>query len=146
MALERLKFPCIFYFTSCPPEEVIYQLNFNPEGIKQKDEYVKMFEDCGREYLFDCMNYSYFRKPKSQMDGEEEIFCDDESRLEMMNRILRWRLIPLVAIFTTVFVPQLRSERKGVSIFFWILGILYLLIFLHFGSHYLRFRKQVRKG
>ena len=50
-------------------------------------EYVRMFEDCGWEYLTEFDGYNYFRKPADKMQQEEEIFCDDISRLDMMNRI-----------------------------------------------------------
>lgn len=32
----------------------------------------------------DYCGYSYFRKPASKMSGEEAIFCDDASRLDMI--------------------------------------------------------------
>ena len=65
---------CIYHFEECEPEEVIYQLDYNQEGIENKDEYVKMFNDCGWEYLQDYVGYSYFRKPADEMNDNEEIF------------------------------------------------------------------------
>ena len=59
-------------------------------------EYVRMFEDCGWEYLTEFDGYNYFRKPADKMQQKEEIFCDDISRLDMMNRIFIGRVIPLV--------------------------------------------------
>ena len=38
---------CVYHFEKCEPEDVIYQLDYNQEGIAHKDEYIKMFEDCG---------------------------------------------------------------------------------------------------
>ena len=32
---------------------MIYQLDYNPDGKKNQEEYVQMFEDCGWEYLKD---------------------------------------------------------------------------------------------
>ena len=72
---------CVYHFEKCQPEDVVYQLDYNQEGIKQKAEYVQMFADCGWEYLQDYVGYSYFRKPAKEMNGDEEIFCDDQSRL-----------------------------------------------------------------
>lgn len=43
-----------------------------------------MFRDCGWEYVQDYMGYSYFRKPAPASERDAEIFCDDASRLEMM--------------------------------------------------------------
>ena len=84
----------IYHFEECEPADVIYQLDYNQEGSAHQDEYIQMFADCGWEYLQDYMGYSYFRKPASECDGSEEIFCDDESRLEMMNRIYKGRFCP----------------------------------------------------
>ena len=47
----------------------------------------------------DFNGYCYFRKPMAMMQQKEEIFCDDTSRLEMMQRIFYGRIIPLIAIF-----------------------------------------------
>ena len=96
----RVAYPGIYYFEKCTPEDVVYQLDYNQEGIEGKGEYVQMFRDCGWEYLMDYAGYSYFRKPVAEMKQEEEIFCDNESRLEMIRRVFRGRIIPLIVIFT----------------------------------------------
>ena len=70
--LERVGFLGVYRFARCTPEDVVYQLDYNPDGLAHKDEYVRMFEDCGWEYLQDYVGYSYFRKPVSQMDGRDE--------------------------------------------------------------------------
>ena len=77
---------CYYHFERCEPEDVIYQLDYNPEGIAHKAEYVQMFNDCGWEYLQDYLGYSYFRKAVSENGAEEEIFCDKESRLQGRKR------------------------------------------------------------
>lgn len=39
---------------------MIYQLDYNPDGKKNQEEYVQMFEDCGWEYLKDfAVKYIY---------------------------------------------------------------------------------------
>ena len=83
----NVSLPGFYHFEKCTPEDVVYQLDYNEEGLKHKDEYVQMFNDCGWEYIQDFGGYSYFRKPVSEMQEEEEIFCDDESRLDMMRRV-----------------------------------------------------------
>ncbi|HIW84093.1 MAG TPA: DUF2812 domain-containing protein [Candidatus Dorea gallistercoris] len=65
-----------YYFEKCAPEDVVYQLDYNQEGRRNKEEYVQMFQDRGWEYLQDHVDYSYFRKKVSEMTGPEEIFCD----------------------------------------------------------------------
>lgn len=47
---------------------MVYQLDYNKEGLEHKDEYLKMFDDCGWEYLQEYAGYSYFRKAVAE-DG-----------------------------------------------------------------------------
>ena len=72
---KRVTFPGVYTFERCESEKVIYQLDYNKEGIKHQMEYVRMFEDCGWEYLTEFDGYNYFRKPADKMQQEEEIFC-----------------------------------------------------------------------
>ena len=48
---KNVTYPGIYIFEKCEPQDVIYQLDYNPDGIKNQGEYVQMFEDCGWEYL-----------------------------------------------------------------------------------------------
>ena len=76
---DRVAFPGIYTFVKCEPEDVVYQLDYNQDRKKDMAGYVQMYRDCGWEYLCDFMDYSYFRKPVSVMQSEEEIFNDDAS-------------------------------------------------------------------
>lgn len=131
-----VSFPGLYRFEACEPEEVVYQLDYNPEGIAHKEEYVQMFRDCGWEYLMDFVGYSYFRKPVSAMDGEEEIFCDEASRLDMIKRVLQGRVVPLALVFLCIvwqmFMQFYREDYRLLSVF-GALAALYLLLFLSFG-------------
>ena len=40
-----------YHFKKCEPKDVIYQLDYNPESVTNKEDYIQMFEDCGWEYL-----------------------------------------------------------------------------------------------
>ena len=64
-----------------------------------------MFDDCGWEYIQDYADYSYFRKPVSDSGEAEEIFCDEESRLQMMERVMKGRMTPLLVIFFVTLLP-----------------------------------------
>ncbi len=85
-----------YHFESCEPEEVVYQLDYSPSRKANFSEYVQMYRDCGWEYLQDFAGFSYFCKPVSQMESPEEIFCDDDSRREMIGAVIRHRLPVLV--------------------------------------------------
>lgn len=147
--LKSISFPGLYRFEACEPEDVVYQLDYNQEGISHKAEYVRMFEDCGWEYLMDFVGYSYFRKSLSEMNGkEEEIFCDDESRLAMMERVFKRRMIPLLVIFFCIIIPQLfmqlalgNPENYVLAAVFTLMLVLYLGIFIKFAVRFRELKK-----
>lgn len=97
-SFAKVYFPGFYLFERCEPEDVIYQLDYNKEGRAHRAEYVQMYNDCGWEYLQDFVGYSYFRKPESEMNGDEEIFSDEASRRDFANRVLKSRIIPAAAL------------------------------------------------
>ncbi len=138
---------CMYHFVKCEPEDVVYQLDYNQEGVAHKEEYVQMFRDCGWEYLQDYVGYSYFRKPAAEMNGDEQIFCDDVSRLDMMKRVLVGRMLPLLCIFLCIILPNLVSmicieNHLLISVFGVLLGV-YLVIFAKFGIQYWKYWKSL---
>lgn len=153
--LNKVSFPGFYHFTECTPEDVVYQLDYNQEGVANKTEYVQMFSDCGWEYILDFAGYSYFRKPVSKMQGQEEIFCDDESRLDMMKRVYRGRLLPLVVVFLGIIIPQFVCNTLGygggsslqecLSVLFGILFVFYFWMFLSFGIQFYRYKNKLKK-
>ena len=101
----------------------------------------------------DFAGYSYFRKPVSEMDGDESIFCDDESRLDMAKRVGKGKVILLLVIFCCCIVPQIlmntihyRDEDAVQNMLAILLGavfVLYLVVFIQFGIKYYQFMKKV---
>lgn len=142
--------PGFYHFEQCTPEDVIYQLDYNQEGVNHKEEYVQMFQDCGWEYLTDFVGYSYFRKAANKMKEDEGIFCDDSSRLDMMKRIFKGKMLPLLCIFFAIIIPQLYMQysiegfRGDMFIIFVVLFVLYLMIFISFGVGYWKFKRNQR--
>ena len=144
---------CLYHFRRCEPNDVIYQLDYNPDSLTNKHEYLQMFRDCGWEYLQNYVGYSYFRKAVSDMDGtEEQIFCDDSSRLEMMKRVFTGRMIPLVCCFLLIIIPQMfmqslrgTPETNVIAFFFFIMFVLYLAIFISFAIPYWNYYKSVHR-
>lgn len=139
-----------YHFEKCEPEDVVYQLDYNQEGIAHKEEYVQMFQDCGWEYLMDFLGYSYFRKPAAEMCGDEEIFCDDASRLEMMERIFKGRMLPLLSLFFLILLPQFIMsftvyKIPALSVFYAIPIILYVSIFGWFSMKYKQYKEKLGK-
>jgi len=143
--------PGIYHFEECEPEDVIYQVDYNKEGRMHKAEYVEMFQDCGWEYLQDMAGYSYFRKPASKMAlGEKGIFCDDASRIEMMERVLRGRLCPLLPLFCLmIFQFAALCKLSGFTALIMLLPlevvmiIFYLRIFMRVYTKYRDYKRRM---
>lgn len=136
-----------YHFTACTPEDVVYQLDYPLE--QRGDEYLQIFRDCGWEYVQTFWGYTYFRKPVSEMNGPEEIFGDEESRLAMMKRVAKRRLLPLVIIFFLIILPQIflqslfdRPENRVVLAVYEILFVLYLALFAGCGYSFWKFWKR----
>jgi hypothetical protein len=145
--LEKVTGLGMYHFSECTPEDVVYQLDYNQEGSAHREEYTRMFADCGWEYILEYAGYSYFRKPASDMDGEEEIFCDDSSKLAMMDRVYKGRLVPLLVLFFCCLMPQffLNMSNGNYFVAAFLGGILglYVVVFIGFAIQYYR-RKNRR--
>lgn len=149
----KVGLPGIYHFEKCVPADVVYQLDYNQEGLAHKDEYVQMFRDCGWEYIQDFGGYSYFRKPVSQMQGEEEeIFCDDASRLDMMRRVFAGRYLSVFIILVLLILPNLAAQFRCADAdapvllaLFLILLALYGWVTAMFGYRYWKLRKRLGK-
>lgn len=130
----------IYHFEECTPEDVIYQLDFPGDEVKAKGEYLKMFSDLGWTYLQDYAGYSYFCKPMAEMAGEEEIFSDDSSRIAMMERVYKKRMLPLLVIFCAVLVPQfvlgVLNGSYGLAVLYGGLLLAYIAMFAYCGVRY----------
>ncbi len=131
-----------YHFEECESEDVVYQLDYNPEGNVQKEEYVQMYADCGWEYIQEYAGYSYFRKATKDMNENEEIFCDESSRLAMLERVYKSRLLPLLVIFTACLLPQfvlnLVNGRYVLATFMGGILLVYVVLFGSCAVHYHR--------
>ena len=127
-----------YEFEECKPEDVVYQLDYPNE---KSDDYIKMFEDCGWEYLGEVYGYTYFRKPVSKMNGhDEEIFSDDESKIKMLKNVVTYRFLPFLLVFVCVVVPGLlRTLHSG--IFF--LKMLYIITFVIYIGSFIYFIPKI---
>ena len=133
-----INFPGIYHFVQCQPENVIYQLDYNPNG-KYDNEYTLLFEDCGWEYLQDFFGYSYFRKPSSEMKEKEKIFSDNRSKLDMINRVFKGRVIALIVMFFLVICPQLIIQATTPHHFNELLFIIYCVLFVIYVTTLVKF-------
>ena len=132
----------MYHFEECDPEQVVYQLDFYGDDTKQKDEYLRMFADCGWEYIQEYAGYTYFRKPVTDETVDESIFCEDSDRLAMLERVYKGRLLPMLVIFSACLVPQfvinVTSGRYFVSALFGSILLAYVILFGYCAIHYYR--------
>lgn len=148
--LTSTTFPCFYHFKACTPEDVVYQLDYSNEGRNNKSDYIQMFDDCGWEYITDFVGYSYFRKPVTDMQSQdEEIFSDADSKLDMTKRIFKNRLMPMIIIFCSIILPQLllrhSTSSDGVFKLLLVLFVIYTMVFVRFGTQYYNLRKRSLK-
>lgn len=139
--------PPVFYvFETCEPEDVIYQLDFSDVSEEEKTSYLQLFLDNGWEYLFDAVGWSYFRKPADADDGDLSIFSDIQSKIEMLKRVYKRRLLPLMIILLCAILPQLTlnspTEDRGIFIFFLVMFFLYIYIIARCGMSWIRLKKK----
>ena len=135
----------MYHFQECEPEDVIYQLDYN-QDTNNKEEYIQMFIDCGWEYIQEFAQFSYFRKPVSEMVENERIFSDETSRLEMLERVYKGRLLPVLVIFSACLLPQffinLSNGRYFLGMMFGGVLAIYLVFFAYCAYHYYRKKNQ----
>lgn len=122
---------------------------FSIMDYEKEADYLSKRHREGWEYLMDFNGYCYFRKPMAMMQQKEEIFCDDTSRLEMMQRIFYGRIIPLIAIFCCLiingYMSTIEHGAHRLTIVFAVLMVLYMVIFLQFAVKYFFFRQKLKK-
>lgn len=146
----QLKGLGVYHFEKCDPEDVIYQLDYNAEGLANKEEYLQMFRDCGWEYLQDYVGYSYFRKPAAEGSVDESIFCDEESRMQMMERVIKGRMLPLLVVFFALLFPQFILNlcvyhNTALAVSYSIILVIYVLIFADGIRKYSAYKNNTRK-
>lgn len=114
-----------YRFDSAEPREMVYRLEFKAE-IDDEDSYLRFMEDYGWEYLGTFFQYAYFRKPKSEDAGGDDLFTDNESKLAHLRRILLSRgfivFVALVLNFCYIFDSDTHAVHRV------IVAILFLAI------------------
>ena len=123
-----------YTFEKCQPEQVVYQLDFYPMKKSERASYLQLFKDCGWEHITNFNGFSYFRKAHSEIesDAEFEIYNDATGKLDMVNRILRLRLLP-VLFFLSMLIPlflKLLNERDVFSGLVFLLAIIDCVLLL----------------
>lgn len=131
---EKVTLPGVYHFKKSEPTNMIYRIDFNPQKKENRESYLQMFKDYGWEYIQDLNEFSYFCKLDDGTD--DDIFNDNESRIEMLERINSRKVMPLLVIFLCCIIPQgMRMIIGGdfsdpVSIAFYILWIVVMFMYI----------------
>lgn len=149
--LSRMVPPCFYVFEKCVPEDVSYRLDY--KNNEETGNYFQIFRDYGWEYIGRCFGWLYFRKPLSETDSEQEgeIFSDNESRVDMINHVVKTRLFPVVIIFLCCVLPNLfRSINTSdplatvFTVFFSAVTLLYIYLIICCGLKLRKLRKKYK--
>lgn len=135
------KLPGFYKFEKCEPDEVTYRIDFTNENGAKNPEYQQMFADNGWEFLWSVNGFSIFRKVRSSVnENNNEIFTDNASKLQMLQKIHQRRLLPLVTIFLCAVLPNFVKGINGefgrsgselsLTVIFGIMFILYTYVFI----------------
>lgn len=140
--------PGFYTFEACTPEDVIYQLDFTDTGCSAHSTYLQMFSDYGWEYVQSVNGFSYFRKPAAAHEPEDlTIFSDTQSKIDMIVKITKRRLIPSLLIFLTCVLPYvMHSQFDGLWVFFAAMFVLYIILMTHIAITLSKIKKKYQKG
>lgn len=144
--------PCFYVFEECTPEDVVYRLDY--KNSSASSDYKQMFQDYGWEYVGDCVGWLYFRKCSSeiQQENDGEIFSDVQSKADMIQHVLKTRMIPLLLIFFCCLIPNWVRSFSGslgkadyfLMALFSALVVLYLFLIIHCGRKLVKLRGKYK--
>lgn len=147
--LLKMIIPCFYIFEKSTPEDVAYRLDY--QNNAETSNYFQIFRDYGWEYIGQCVGWMYFRKPLSEADSERdsEIFSDNESRVDMINHVVKTRMCPLCILFLCCVLPNfLRSIGTAdpvatvFTVFFSVMTLLDLYLIIYCGLKLRKLRKK----
>lgn len=140
----------IFVFEETTETQAIYKLDFKNQN--PTEDYIQMYRDYGWEYVTKCIGWNYFRSIDGTQVGAEEldIFSDDASKLEMIQEVFQKRILPIVAIFLSVILPNLFIKinvSSGIASFIFnfyvILALVYIILLGYTGWKLLKLKRSL---
>ena len=139
----------LFTFERCEPEDVVYRLDY--KNGETDEDYFQLFRDYGWEYFNQFAGWLYFRKPVAEVETEAdgEIFSDSLSRVEMVQHVVKTRMLPLLVLFLCCVLPNLIRSIYGdfpssrlFSVLFGIMFVLYCYLITYCGIKLARLRRK----
>lgn len=145
--------PCFYVFEKGEPEDVIYRLDFT--NNKENSDYFRMLGEYGWENCGRIFGWIYWRRPASETanEAEGELFSDDESRLEMVKKVWSTRMIPILAIFLCIVMPQFTNAlgdfygaaKTFMRVFWTTMFALYFYLVIHCGAKLGRLQRELER-
>ncbi|HFR3538027.1 DUF2812 domain-containing protein [Streptococcus iners] len=134
--LVKISWLFFYHFEKCQPEEVVYQVDFKESKNKDRDSYLRMYEDYGWELVVSCQNFNIFRKPAKM--GELELYGDRESKVEFVKTIFQRRYLLSLGLYFILLGTNMRSHPA------FVLGIsiIYIPLLLLLGTRFYRMVKS----
>ena len=102
----------LYTFEKSPAEKFVYQLDYNPTN-QDEDEYIQLFIDYGWEFIQKNKSRFYFRKLESDLESDNNIFSDRESKAEMCRKIVNRRLFLLIPLTFIVIILNVLLQTTG---------------------------------
>ncbi|HEP1822819.1 TPA: DUF2812 domain-containing protein [Streptococcus suis] len=135
--LVKISWLFFYHFEKCQPEDVVYQVDFKEVKNKDRDSYLRMYEDYGWEFVVSCQNFVIFRKVA--VKGDLEIYGDRESKVEFVKAIFQRRYLLSLGLYFILLGTNMRSHPA------FVLGIsiIYIPLLLLLG---LRFYRMVKSN
>ena len=115
---------------------VAYQVDFKESKNKDRESYLRMYEDYGWEFVTSCQNFVIFRK--AAVKGDLEIYGDRESKLEFVNTIFQRRYLLSLGLYFILSGTNMSSHPGFVLVF----SLIYIPLLLLLGIRFYRMIKS----
>ena len=123
--LEKPQLLGVYHFQQGAPENIVYRLDYNVLGKKDRESYLQLFQDAGWEHVGDLSSWVYFRK-QFQPGETAEIFSDTDSKIQKYQRIMTFLtiLLPIFLFNIINFKPNLFGFLGNVILFIYTIILL----------------------
>ena len=92
-----------YRFESCEKEDWNYQLDFKEDGTDE-EEYIRMYQDFGWEFVFCYHRWFYFCRKKTGDKEDLSIISDNESKIDMCRRVINGQLLFFLPLYAVVLI------------------------------------------
>lgn len=125
-----------------------YQIDFNT-NIKDKQRYIETFEEQGWKYINSTFNgWHYFKKvyDKSLPEEEYQIYTDNESYKEMLNKSIRlFNFITVALILADILFAYIYFKTPEVPVLIDIVLYTALILCMQMGAFIMRKKRDNRE-